>query len=110
MGLTAKMSLKPEFHKRQAERMPVDIDASMRELGTEWGDAHIHNLSTHGFMAESDHIFSVGAYVWLRLPGVGSLNAQIRWRDCFRYGCEFVTPLEPAQCQAAIALGEQSAF
>ena len=108
MGLAARLSLVPEYQGRRAERLAVDLDAGMRELGATGDDVRIHNLSTHGFMAEADQIYPVGAYVWLRLAGVGRLNAQIIWRDCFRYGCEFVTPLSIVQCAAAIAAGART--
>ena len=103
MGLMAKLSLVPDDEARQAERITLDIDAAMRELGAIGADVRVHNLSTHGFMVEADAIYPVRSYVWLRLPGVGPLNAQIIWRDCFRYGCEFVTPLEADQCATVIA-------
>lgn len=105
MALAAQLSPWPEFHQRRAERTPVDIDTRMRALGSTGNDVHIHNLSTHGFMAEADEIYAVGDYVWLKLRGVGEINARIVWRDCFRYGCEFVTPLEASQCAAAIERG-----
>lgn len=109
MGLAAKLGAWPEFHERRAERVPVDIDTRMRALGATGHDVHIHNLSTHGFMAEADEIYPVDSYVWLKLPGVGEINARIVWRDCFRYGCEFVTPLASAQCEAAIGHAQQDA-
>ncbi len=110
MGLAAKLSPMPEYFERRAERLPVDIDASMRELGATGADVRVHNLSTHGFMTEADGLYPIGSYVWLRLPGVGRLNARIIWRDCFRYGCEFVTPLDSEQCRAAVAQGELPDF
>jgi hypothetical protein len=108
MGLAAKLSLVPEYFERKAKRVPVDFEAGMREFGAIGGEVHIHNLSTHGFMTEADDLYPVGSYVWLNLPGVGRVNARIIWRDCFRYGCEFVTPLDTVQCATAIALGEQA--
>jgi hypothetical protein len=107
MGLAAQLSLMPEYFERRAKRINVDIETSMRELGATWIDVRVHNLSTHGFMVEADARYPISAYAWLRLPGVGAVNAQIIWRDCFRYGCEFVTPLRPAECEAAIALEER---
>ena len=107
MGLAARLSLMPEYFQRQAERIPTEIDASMRELGATGAEVRVHNLSTHGFMAEADNLYPVGAYVWLKLPGVGGVNARIIWRDSFRYGCEFVTAIADVQCDAAIAIGEQ---
>jgi hypothetical protein len=105
MGLVARLSLAAEYIERQAERIPADIDASMRELGATGAEVRVHNLSTHGFMAEADNLYPVGCYVWLRLPGVGGVNARIIWRDSFRYGCEFVNPIAAGQCDAAIAIG-----
>ena len=106
MGLAAKLCLIQDDEARRAERLRVDIDTSMRELGATGNDVRVHNLSTHGFMTEADELYPVGAYVWLRLPGVGRVNAQIIWRDCFRYGCGFVTPLDSEQWAAAIAADE----
>lgn len=106
MGLAAKLSPWPELRERRAERVPVNIDTRMRALGSTGNDVHIHNLSTRGFMAEADDLYAVDSYVWLKLPGVGEVNARIVWRDCFRYGCEFVTPLTASQCEGAIAEGQ----
>jgi hypothetical protein len=110
MGLAAKLSLVSDFGERQAERMPVELQAGLRELGAAGKDARIHNLSTHGFMAEADEYYQVGTYVWLKLPVIGGVNARIIWRDCFRYGCEFVTPIDSEQCHAALARGEQTDY
>jgi hypothetical protein len=106
MGLAAKLNLVPEYFERKAERVPVDLDTSMRQFGATGADVRVHNLSTHGFMVEADDLYPVGAYVWLKLPGIGGVNARVLWRDCFRYGCEFVTPLDPDRCAEAIARGE----
>ena len=107
MGLAAQLSPMPEYYERRSERVPVDIEARMRELGATWVDVRVHNLSTHGFMVEADGLYPVASYVWLKLQGVGTANARIIWRDCFRYGCEFVTPLDAERRAAAIALEEQ---
>ena len=108
MGLEAELSPAADYHERQAERVPVSVDVRMGELGARGAEVRIHNLSTHGFMADTDEIYAARAYVWLELPNVGKVNAKIMWRDCFRYGCEFVTPLNPAQCAAAVVRGEWS--
>ena len=107
MGLAARLSLVPEYFERQAERSSTHIDASMREPDATGAEVRIHNLSTHGFMAEADNLYPVGSYVWLKLPGTGGVNAQIIWRDSFRYGCEFVTPISTMECDTASAIGGQ---
>lgn len=106
MAVAAKLSPIADYEKRRAERLDLLLDASLRELGATGADVRLHDLSTRGFMCEADAIHAAGSYVWLRIPGVGAFNARIVWRDSFRYGCEFVEPIEPEQCAAALARSE----
>lgn len=107
MKLEGKLSAFSEISQRRATRRPVDLDAKMRELGSSRSDVRIHNLSTHGFMVESDEDFRVDSYVWLTLPGIERLSARVVWRDSFRYGCEFTAPLSAAQLATAMAANEE---
>jgi len=54
--------------RRRDPRLPVDLDAKMRELGSNGVEAKILNISEHGFMAASEAEFEVGSRVWLMLP------------------------------------------
>ena len=80
--------------RRQAPRIPVAIDARVRELGAEGSEAKIINLSDTGFMAETDAEFEVGARIWLLLPGRERAAAVVRWTAGDRLGAEFAEPLE----------------
>ncbi len=80
--------------RRRAPRVDVEIDARVRELGTEGAEARILNLSDTGFMAESDATFDVGARIWLLLPGRERAAAVIRWTAGNRLGAEFAEPAE----------------
>lgn len=75
--------------RRQSERVPVDLGAKVRELGSEGAEARIINISEHGFMAESEEVFDVGARVWLILPGRDRASAVVRWTAGNRLGAEF---------------------
>lgn len=106
MAVAAKLSPISEYDQRHAERFELLLEASLRELGATGADVRLHNLSIRGFMCEADAIHAAGSYVWLRIAGVGAFNARIVWRDSFRYGCEFIEPIEPEQCAAALAQSE----
>ena len=106
MAVAARLSAIPDYEQRRADRLDLLLDASLRELGATGTDVRLHNLSTRGFMCEADAIHAVGSYVWLRIPAVGAFNARIVWRDSFRYGCEFIAPIDPEQCAAALARSE----
>ena len=79
--------------RRRHVRQPVDFEARMRELGANGVEARILNISEHGFMAESDAHFEVGARVWLMLPGRDRANAQVKWVAGDKIGAEFAEPI-----------------
>lgn len=79
--------------RRRLSRFPVELDARVRELGTEGVDARVLNISESGFMAETDGAFEVGARVWLMLPGRDRANAVVKWVAGDKIGAEFSEPL-----------------
>jgi hypothetical protein len=79
--------------RRRSPRLPVEVEATVRELGTNGVEARVLNISETGFMAESDGRFEVGSRVWLMLPGRERANAIIRWTAGDRLGAEFSEPI-----------------
>lgn len=79
--------------RRTASRFPVDLDARVRELGSEGSEVKLLNISSTGFMAESDGEFEVGSRVWLILPGRDRANAIVRWIAGRKMGAEFAEPI-----------------
>ena len=79
--------------RRRASRLPVELDARVRELGTEGVEARVLNISESGFMAETDGHFDVGSRVWLMLPGRGRANAVVKWIAGEKIGAEFAAPI-----------------
>ena len=54
-----------ESERRQLARHRVNLDATVRELGTTGIEATVLNISEQGFMAQSEAEFEVGSRVWL---------------------------------------------
>ena len=67
-----------ESDRRQLPRLPVDLEAKMRELGANGVEAKVLNISDRGFMAVSEGRFEVGSRVWLMLPGRERANTVIK--------------------------------
>ena len=78
--------------RRRLSRLPVELDARVRELGTEGVDARVLNISESGFMADADGEFEVGARIWLMLPGRDRANAVVKWIAGDKLGAEFTSP------------------
>ena len=79
--------------RRRDERIPVDIEGKVRQLGMEGSEARVLNLSESGFMAETTAPFDVGARVWLIMPGRERASAVVRWTAGQRLGAEFAEPV-----------------
>lgn len=79
--------------RRRFSRMPVDLDARVRELGAEGVEARVLNISESGFMAQSEAHFEIGTRVWLMLPGRGRANAVVKWVAGDKLGAEFAEPI-----------------
>jgi hypothetical protein len=79
--------------RRRGSRLPVELEAKVRELGASGVEARVVNISETGFMAVSDASFEVGARVWLMLPGRERANAVVKWIAGDKVGAEFAEPI-----------------
>jgi hypothetical protein len=79
--------------RRRAPRLPIEVEAKMRELGASGIEAKVLNISQRGFMAASDGRFEVGSRVWLILPGRERANAVVKWIAGDKIGAEFAEPI-----------------
>lgn len=82
-----------ESDRRRFPRLPVELEAKMRELGESGVEARVVNISERGFMAVSDGRFEVGSRVWLMLPGRERANAVVKWTAGDKIGAEFAEPI-----------------
>jgi hypothetical protein len=82
-----------ESDRRRFPRLPVDLDAKMRELGASGVEAKLVNISESGFMAVAEGRFEVGTRVWLIIPGRDRANAIIKWIAGDKIGAEFSEPI-----------------
>src|SRR5436309_15220350 len=79
--------------RRGAPRLPVELEAKMRELGASGVEAKVVNISERGFMAIAEGRFEVGSRVWLILPGRERANAVVKWTAGDKLGAEFSEPI-----------------
>ena len=93
MSIRARIADDEGDDRRRLPRLPVELEAKMRELGENGIEAKVLNISERGFMAEADGHFEVGSRVWLMLPGRQRANAVIKWTAGDRLGAEFAQPV-----------------
>jgi len=93
VAIRARIAEDQGDERRQLPRVPVDLEAKMRELGASGVEAKVVNISEHGFMTIAEGRFEVGSRVWLMLPGRGRANAVVKWTAGDKIGAEFAEPL-----------------
>ncbi len=74
----------------------MSFPASLREFGATKFSIDVRDLSISGFRCDTSFTLKTGGRVWLTIPGIEPLEAQVMWRDQFQYGFAFTSPLHPA--------------
>jgi hypothetical protein len=91
--------LGPDLTPRRARRVEGGGKASLGD-GNRLGIAvHVRNMSSAGFMAECAEPIRIGSYITLDIPGLGTVEAQVRWQIGRRLGGMFLDPVTLARCE-----------
>jgi hypothetical protein len=90
----------PDYKPRRAQRLVV-VGGSATLIPQELYevDVKVQDVSTCGFMAECDAALRIGSYVTLDIPGIGSVEAQVRWQLGARTGGMFLDPISLSRCE-----------
>jgi len=80
---------------RCAPRSKVAINASLRPSGGRSFQTMVQDLSLSGFSATSVIRLHPGNMVWLSLPGLESLQAEVVWWENSMVGCAFHSLMNP---------------
>jgi hypothetical protein len=90
----------PGFKPRRAPRLAVaDGKTSLSPRDLYKFEVKVRDLSTAGFMAECAEPVRIGSYVSLDIPGVGPVQAQVRWQIGVKMGGMFLDPISLARCE-----------
>ena len=92
----------PGFRSRRAARVDLpDASASLSPQDLYAVEVKVRNVSTAGFMAECAAPVRIGSYVSLDIPGIGPVEAQVRWQIGVRMGGMFLDPISLGRCEWA---------
>jgi hypothetical protein len=89
----------PGFSPRRAARVSVDGKASLTPHDLYKVDVKVQNVSSAGFMALCADPVRIGSYVMLDIPGIGPVEAQVRWQIGVRMGGMFMDPISLSRCE-----------
>lgn len=83
---------------RRSERIAVDEKAKLRPNSWSSLEVRIVDLSESGFRAECAAMVMAGSAIWLDLPGLGEVEAQVTWRRGGEIGAKFILPIDLERC------------
>ena len=87
----------PARERRRSARHEVDLEAQVREMGSEGVEARLIDVSDHGFCVQCDEgEFDIGMRIWLIVPDRERASAMIKWVAADRIGAEFFEPVDIA--------------
>ncbi|MDP9415151.1 MAG: PilZ domain-containing protein [Pseudomonadota bacterium] len=88
------------YRNRRADRTAVDSTAQLlRQPNWYSVDVKVRDLSQCGFMAECADPVGIGSFVSLDVPGIGPVEAQVRWQIGQRMGGMFLDPISLNSCE-----------
>jgi len=84
------------FHRMRPHRAPLTLPCDIRQGQRPWAHSRLLNLSESGFCVEWLPACDPQRGLWLRIPGLELLKANVRWRREGMMGCEFEGRLHAA--------------
>jgi hypothetical protein len=90
--------------RRRTPRVAISLGASLRERGRSAFTVQMVDLSASGCRVEIGSDLEVGAWVWLKLPGLEPRYSRIAWSRAGFAGIEFEAPLHDAVIDALAAI------
>src|SRR3954462_6285629 len=89
----------PGFRSRRTTRVDVSDGRAKRAAQDVYNvEVKVQNVSTAGFMAECSAPVRIGSYVSLDIPGIGQVQAQVRWQIGLSRGGMFLDPISLKSC------------
>ena len=88
-----------QYKPRKTGRTPVAGRTRLRAQNWYSIEVTVRDVSTGGFKAECPEAVRIGSYVSLDVPGLGPVNAQVRWQIGDRMGGMFLDPISLNRCE-----------
>ncbi|QTD56702.1 PilZ domain-containing protein [Parasphingorhabdus cellanae] len=86
----------PPPNNRRGSLQIVEAEIFVKQSNSQLFRATLSDLSVSGFKMTSYTDLDHEKPVHIRLPGIQTLSASIKWADYEDYGCEFSDELHPA--------------
>lgn len=96
------MASEPKFQTtggRRSERRTWAAEVQFR-AGAKRANVKVLDISPLGARIQGVFLVHQGDRLFIKLPGMESIEAKVAWVADFEFGCEFVNPLNPVILEA----------
>jgi len=87
---------KPQHWPRKSDRHPFESVVLVRRPGRRSQMIDARDIARHGCRLSFVDAPAVGEHLWVRLPGLEPIDAEVRWVRDFECGVSFETPIHEA--------------
>ena len=88
--------------RRRVPRAPVSLDARVGKGGLDRALCKVVDLSVQGARLQTYSAMRKGTTIWLTLPGLAPVAADVIWADDYLAGCQFREPLAAEVFEALV--------
>ncbi len=81
---------------RRTVRVPLNCEVEFRRHADTRYPVDLLDLSPQGCCISPPVRLERGEHVWLRIPGLEMIHAQVAWTEQWKVGLEFDRPFHPA--------------
>lgn len=81
---------------RNAERRPATMEAQLRRIGHLSYTVNVRDISPEGCQVDLVERPALGEIMQVKLPGLATMEARVRWIDDYVAGLKFARPIHPA--------------
>jgi transcriptional regulator with XRE-family HTH domain len=82
----------------------MQLLASGKTAKGQFAEVLVHDLSTGGFLVQTDTSLAIGEAIEVELPRTGARQAEVVWASGSYFGCRFLQPVPPASVSAALLM------
>jgi len=87
---------------RRAERVPLHCEVEIRRHADACYPVDLLDFSPEGCCIAPPVRVEAGERMWLRIPGMETIHAQVAWTEQWKVGLEFDTPFHPAVFESVV--------
>lgn len=91
-------------NQRRDARRTMQLLAPGKTAKGQFAEVVIHDLSTGGFLVQTDASLAIGEAIEVVLPRTGARQAEVVWTSGSYFGCRFLQPVPPASVSAALLM------